>query len=190
VSTYGVPIGFSYRKLALLLVCVVLVAMSLAWTFLSMRAVMYVGGSCADGGPYVSAQPCPSGGGFIGLAIPLLVVSGLVGSVVAAALPAPNLLVPMWAVLFGSLGWNFLQFGFGGQPGGGTQNPGWIVCGVVFELMAAPAVVALVVGLTGRSTMVDPAGTPPIGSRGWWAIYLVLGLAGTALGAATFYALF
>ena len=36
-------------------------AITLTWTFFSMRAVMNVGGSCADGGPYVSAQPCPDG---------------------------------------------------------------------------------------------------------------------------------
>jgi hypothetical protein len=28
--------------------------------FLGMRAVMDIGGACADGGPYVSANPCPA----------------------------------------------------------------------------------------------------------------------------------
>ena len=37
-----------------LLLCITLV-------FLGMRTVMDVGGACADGGPYVSAQPCPDG---------------------------------------------------------------------------------------------------------------------------------
>ena len=43
----------------------------------------------------------------------------------------------MWAALFGALGFNFLQLGFDPpesmSSGGAT---GWIVCGVVFWLMA------------------------------------------------------
>ena len=96
---------------------------------------MDVGGSCADGGPYVSAQPCPGGAGFIGIAIPVMVLATFAGSFAAISLKAPNLLVPMWTLLFGSLGWNFLEYGFTGPDG---NVPGWIVCGIVFELMALP----------------------------------------------------
>lgn len=35
-----------------------------------MRSVMDVAGSCADGGPHVSVQPCPGGAGFVGFAVP------------------------------------------------------------------------------------------------------------------------
>ena len=45
---------------------VMVLGLTVAWAFLSMRVVMDVGGSCADGGPYVSAQSCPGGAGFIG----------------------------------------------------------------------------------------------------------------------------
>jgi hypothetical protein len=185
VSTYGVPIGFSYRKLALLAVCLVLIGLSLVWAFLSMRAVMDVGGACADGGPYVSAQPCPDGAGLIGLAVPVLVLATIGGSIVAASLPAPLLFVPMWAFLFGALGWNFLESGLGGQAG---PTAGWIVCGVVFELMAAPAVVVLALGLAGRPTIAD-AGSPPIGSAHWWWFYPLLGVLGVVFGLESFYAL-
>ena len=41
--------------------CVLVVAVSLTWTYLSMRAVMNVGGSCADGGPYIPRVSCPDG---------------------------------------------------------------------------------------------------------------------------------
>jgi hypothetical protein len=181
----GIPVGFSTRKLALLSVCVVLVGLALAWAFLSMRAVMAVGGSCADGGPYVSAQPCPDGAGLIALAIPVLVLATIGGSIAAAALPAPLLFVPMWAFLFGALGWNFLDSGLGGQAGSAS---GWIVCGVVFELMAAPAFVAMALGFAGRSTFAD-GGSPPIGTGRWWWFYPLLGALGVVLGVESFYAL-
>lgn len=185
MGTYGIPVGFSGRKLTLLSVCLVLLGLSLVWAFLSMRAVMAVGGACADGGPYVSAQPCPDGAGLIALAIPVLVAATIGGSIVAAALPAPLLFVPMWAFLFGALGWNFLESGFGGQAGPAS---GWIVCGVVFELMAAPAVVVLALGFAGRATITD-AGSPPIGSGRWWWFYPLLAALGVVLGVESFYAL-
>ena len=37
------------------------IALCITLVFLGMRAVMDVGGACADGGPYVSAQGCPDG---------------------------------------------------------------------------------------------------------------------------------
>src|SRR5438552_4163232 len=33
--------------------------------FFGMRAVMDIGGACASGGPYVSANPCPEGVGLL-----------------------------------------------------------------------------------------------------------------------------
>src|SRR6195952_319708 len=67
-------------RVVLLVASVVLLGISLAWAFFSMRVVMDVGGSCADGGPYVSAQPCPSGAGIIGLAIPLMLLAAFAGA--------------------------------------------------------------------------------------------------------------
>jgi hypothetical protein len=180
LSTSSVPI----RPLAVLVGCVVLMAITLTWAFLSMRSVMDVGGSCADGGPYVSAQPCPGGAGFIGIAIPVMILATFGGTIAAVRLAAPNLLVPMWTILFGSLGWNFLEYGLR-WPGG--ADPGWIICGVVFELMALPG---LLLVLFTRGTM----WTSSTGGRArtststtWWAIYLSLGTLGLALGAWSFY---
>jgi len=65
------PIG----RIAIVCVSVSLIAMSLVWAFFSMRAVMDVGGACADGGPYVSAQPCPDGTWLIAIAIPLMLIA-------------------------------------------------------------------------------------------------------------------
>ena len=123
-----------YRPLAILLSCVLVLAVALTWAYLAMRAVMDVGGTCAEGGPYEIAQPCPDGAWMISVAIPVLIAAAMLGSYVAFRLTAPNLLVPMWTVLFGTLGWNFLEYGFS------DDGPvwGWIVCGAMFELMALP----------------------------------------------------
>ena len=104
----------------------------------------------------------------------------------ALTLGAPTLLLPMWAVLFGSLGWNFLEYGLG------DDGPvwGWIVCGVVFELMALPAVLVIVAGdrlvkvprLPGQATQAP-------GQSVWYAAYVVLGAVGVVVGWWTFDAL-
>ena len=169
----------AYAPLAVLLTSVLLVGLALTWTYLGMRAVMDVGGSCASGGPYEIATPCPDGAVLISIAIPVLVASALLGSGLALRLQAPTLLLPMWAVLFGALGWNFLDYGFRA-----TDGPvwGWVVCGVVFELMALPAVAVLV----GLRSFRMPAATDVTSPAAWWAAYVVLGGAGLALGAWTF----
>src|SRR5215213_3880915 len=90
--------------LGLLVVSVLVLAVSLVWTFLGMRSVMDVGGSCAEGGPYEIATPCPHGAVLLSVAIPVLIISAMLGSAMALLVRAPNLLLPMWAALFGSLG--------------------------------------------------------------------------------------
>jgi hypothetical protein len=125
----------SPRAAAFTVVSVLVIAVCLTWTYLSMRAVMGVGGSCADGGPYVSQQSCPDGSWLIAPSIPVMVLLAIFGTAAASAVGAPNLLVPMWGALFGSLGWNFLEFTFKGP----TTDWGWLVCGVMFWAMALPA---------------------------------------------------
>ena len=80
--------------------------------YLGMRGVMEVGGACADGGPYVSRQPCPDG-------VPLATMGGIwfgiicFGIYVFAAIRyrVPSFIALAWSALFLSLGWNFLEFG-------------------------------------------------------------------------------
>jgi hypothetical protein len=169
---------------AALLASLFVLGVMLVWVVLSMRAVMAVGGSCADGGPYVSAQPCPEGSWVIGVAIPLMLLAAFLGSFAAGRLSAPNLLVPMWLALFGSLGWNFLEFGFGDDTGMGV---GWIVCGVVFELMALPALVVMVIG--GRTGITARSGTPGSILGAWAVVYPLVGAAGALVGLVTFRAM-
>ena len=163
---------------------VLVLAITLTWTFFSMRAVMNVGGSCADGGPYVSAQPCPDGSYLIAIAIPVMIITAMAGSAAAISVNAPNLLIPMWGVLFASLGWNFLEFAF---KGGGVEV-GWLVCGVVFWLMAAPAVLAILVAV--KNAVVPPSRPgPAAGSRWWVPAYVALGSVGFLAGAWSYNAL-
>ena len=114
------------------------VTCGLTWVYLAMRSVMEVGGACADGGPYVSAQPCPKGvavtmlggifGGLICLGLFVWFVSKLGRGYAGIALLA-------WPALFLSLGWNFFEFGLD-PPGEDDELVwGWLVCGVVFFLM-------------------------------------------------------
>lgn len=117
-----------------------------------MRAVMNVGGACADGGPYVSAQPCPEG-------VALLMVVGIfglfgfgalgfwAGAVVGGAWVGLPLLA--WPGLFLSLGWNFLEFGIS-PPASFGDGPelGWLIPGVIFVLMGG---VPLVLGVMARN---------------------------------------
>ena len=55
----GLPAGMPARPAAYLVVGVAGLALCLTLVFLGMRAVMDIGGACADGGPYVSRQSCP-----------------------------------------------------------------------------------------------------------------------------------
>jgi hypothetical protein len=139
-----------WRTIAWFLVGVAGLAMSITLLWLGMRSVMDVGGACADGGPYVSAQSCPDGaplatvGGMFGL----FLFGGLItwkGSSIGGGWGSIALLG--WPALFLSLGWNFFEYGFN-PPAPPGQSPGWewgwIVCGVVFGLMGG---IPLLLGL-------------------------------------------
>ena len=118
-------------------------AAGITMMFLAMRAVMGVGGSCADGGPYVIATPCPEGapaGMLIGLFA--MLVSWAVASVLGSRVGGVWSTAPIlgWAGLFVALGWNFLEAGFGGD---GVDFTG-VLLGVMFWAMGlVPLVVAL-----------------------------------------------
>ncbi|QIG43945.1 hypothetical protein G5V58_15245 [Nocardioides anomalus] len=166
-------------------VSVLVVAVCITWAFLSMRAVLAVGGSCADGGPYVSAQPCPDGAVLISIAIPVMLLTAMAGSALATSVDAPNLLIPLWAGLFGALGWNFMEYGVLGPD----VVWGWLVCGAVFWLMAAPAVYAVLVAVH-RAVVPAPRPSPQYDGARWWVpAYAVLSSAGALLGAWTWTAL-
>lgn len=184
-----------YVSIVVTYVCVLLIGMGLAWSFLSMRAVAGVGGSCASGGAYEIATPCPDGSWLIAIAIPMMLIAMFAGSGFGMSIGAPATLLPLWALLFTSLGWNFLEFGFTDGV-----EVGFIVSGVLFWAMAAPAWWAMAVAF--RSTIRkkrDPekaatttadtrlwAAESLEGSVWWWVIYAVLGAGGAFLGVAIY----
>jgi hypothetical protein len=127
-----------WRPILLTLLAAAGLAASITLVFLAMRAVMDIGGACADGGPYVSAQPCPDG-------VPLLLIAGMFGIFLFGgmglwlggrlggwygALPLLG-----WPALFLSLGWNFIDYGIISPPPGEGIVWGWLIPGVVFLLM-------------------------------------------------------
>ena len=133
----------------------------LTLVYLGMRAVMDVGGACADGGPYVSAQSCPDGApaslmlGMLGLFLfggIALAYGGRLGGIWAAT---PVL---AWSGLFGSLGWNFLDYGvLNPPPEADGIIWGWLIPGVLFELMAIVPLVAVLASLrSGRRSSGGP----------------------------------
>ena len=132
--------------------------------FLAMRAVMDVGGACADGGPYVSAQPCPDG------ATPALLLGvfggfgfGALGAVYGARVGGYGW-VPLlgWVALFATLGWNFLDYGLFNPPEGEGIVWGWLIPGILFELMAWVPVWFGIVAMRERSPVRRGAGAASV----------------------------
>jgi hypothetical protein len=131
------------RDIVLLLVAAAGLAGSITLIFLGMRAVMEIGGACADGGPFVPVQPCPAG-------VPLLMtlsIFGLIGFAglglyAGAAVGGPWVALPLvaWPALFLSLGWNFLEYGFW-PPGGMGWEWGWVIPGILFVIMGGAPLV-------------------------------------------------
>ena len=115
--------------------------------FLSMRAVMDIGGACASGGPYVSANPCPDGVGLLmSFAFPagfgFAWLAGWAGSRIGRGYVAVPLLA--WPALFLSLGWNFIDYGLVSPPEGETLVWGWVIPGLLFIAMGGiPLLVAI-----------------------------------------------
>jgi hypothetical protein len=135
------------RVLAGYLAGITLGTTSITLLFLGMRAVMDVGGACADGGPYVSAQPCPDG-------VPLALIGGMFGLFGSAGLivwfgsrigvGAASIVALGWPLLFLSLGYNFLDYAFHPPDTASTPVWGWLIPGVLFWLMGgAPLAVGI-----------------------------------------------
>ncbi len=113
-------------------------ALCITLVFLGMRAVMDIGGACADGGPYVSAQSCPDGSTpALLLGIFGLFLFGGIGAIYGSRLGGIWAAAPLfaWSGLFLALGWNFLDYGLFNPPGDETVIWGWLLCGVIFVAM-------------------------------------------------------
>ncbi len=137
---YGEQRGWNALDVALYLLGIVGLAAALTIVWLSMRAVLDIGGYCAEGGPYEIAHHCPDG---VALLLPLSIFGGL-GSAGLMAWkgaqlggPYGGLVLLAWPALFISLGWNFLQFAFFPPPPSTGIELGWLIPGVLFVIMGA-----------------------------------------------------
>jgi hypothetical protein len=135
------------------------VAAALTWLFLGMRAVMLVGGSCASGGPYEVATPCPKG-------VPLAMLGGIFGGLTFLAVYTrkglrfgPRLTLLAWPALFLSLGWNFLEFGLNPPGEESGVSAAWLFCAVLFGLMGGVPLLFLLTGSGLRTTFATTATT-------------------------------
>lgn len=131
-------------KLAAVFVGAALFAAALTGMYLGMRDLMVnSGGFCASGGPYTINQGQECEGGQVALlfggVFAMLIGGGLLmaaSSWYSEHMHGVGLL--LWAALFGVLGWNFIDLGFD-PPENMSGAAGWIISGVVFWLMALPA---------------------------------------------------
>ena len=125
------------RDVLLVLVAAFGLAACITLIWLGMRAVMDIGGACAEGGPFVPVQPCPEGApAALTLGMLGLFGFGALGIWAGAQIGGGWAALPLlaWPALFGSLGWNFLEYGFTFEEGAIVW--GWVIPGVVFVLMA------------------------------------------------------
>lgn len=115
-----------------------------------MRDVMRLdGGSCGTGGPYVVAHQC-SGGDvrllMIGIFGGLLSAALYAGGTSALGRPVSAAGLVAWCAMFGALGWNFISqylHPIAGQSG----SVGFLIPGVLFELMAIGGLIPLFGGI-------------------------------------------
>jgi hypothetical protein len=115
-----------------------------------MRDVMRLdGGSCGTGGPYVIAHQCSDGDVrllMIGIFGGLLSAAFYAGGTSALGRPASAAGLVAWCAMFGTLGWNFLSqylHPVAGQSG----SVGFLIPGVLFELMAIGGLIPLFGGV-------------------------------------------
>jgi hypothetical protein len=138
----------------LLLVGVAGMAFCITLVFLAMRAVLDIGGACADGGPFVPRVSCPDG-------VPLALVGGIFGLFLFGGITGwygsrlgpryGGIVFLAWPALFISLGWNFLEYGFNPPGDEGGWAWGWLVPGALFVLMGAGPLLAALPGRSGRA---------------------------------------
>ena len=160
--------------------CVLLVSVMLAWTFLAVRGVVAVGGSCASGGAFEIATPCPDGAWLLAPAVPVMILAALSGSGAGSEIGAPDLVTPWWALLFGSLAWTFFEWAVRADG----VEPTALVGGVMFAAFAFPALLPAR-RLVRRSSRRPP--TPGRPAAWWWAAcYLGLFSVGASVGIATY----
>jgi hypothetical protein len=134
------------KKVLRLILGLALFSFALTILYLSMRAIMAIGGSCAEGGPYVIQNHCPGGTGYLTPLSIFVMMGGAVLYFSGLVKNSPNWGVLFWSALFLSLGWNFLDFSIH-PPSGSGIDIGWIICAIMFGLMGIAPLPFLAEGL-------------------------------------------
>jgi hypothetical protein len=113
---------------------------------------MDVGGFCAEGGAYAIEVHCPQGVAWM---MPLSIFGMMIGGAIYAfnvVKGSTNFTYLFWTALFGALGWNFLDYAiFKGEQ----VDIGWLICGVMFWLMAFGPLFLLMDKRVARELMAD-----------------------------------
>lgn len=123
------------RKYLLLFLGLAGFCFSLTILYLCMRAVLNIGGYCAEGGPYEIQVHCPKATAYLA---PLSIFGMFIFGFTYFINNFPNVFnftIFFWTALFGSLGWNFLDFSlqsFKRQE----NNYSWLICAIIFFAMA------------------------------------------------------
>jgi hypothetical protein len=135
---------------------------AVAWALYHLMRI----GTCASGGPYVSARPCPSGTEGKILALAGGIVGALIGTGVYAtrgrgAGGTVGLGVVMWSLLFLSMAGAALVAAYGPayNDAPGTRTAA-IILGIVFIPMGLIPLLALGGWRRGRSKLAATVGTP------------------------------
>ena len=170
----------SVRTRSLLTVLSVLVlAVSITWFLIGVRAQMEVGYSCASGGPYVVVNPCPHHTtSLVLVGMFLSLVPALAGSMASLSVGAPNLLVPHWTFMLGGL--SVLLFISSVQDG---WVFGAIIAGMLGVLFGLPGLYLM--SPWQRLYRRKPVPDAPLTRNQWWLVYLVVAAVGYGIGSWT-----
>ena len=118
-----------------------IVGASLVATAWAMYMLMRTG-SCASGGPYVSARPCPAGTGWQILALMGSIFGGLVGSFVARSASLGILWFGLFFTITGAVA-ILVDVGPASPPG---ADGGGIVMGIMFIAVLGVGPILLAMG--------------------------------------------
>ena len=152
-----------------------------------MRGVMRLGGFVASGGPYEIAHQAPDWVWMMPVSVMLMLFPIFTSIFSGSRISGPNIMALSWSAIFISLGWNFVEFGFGIGIGGELAI-GWVICAVMFILMGILPLIfilrSFVRSLEARSVsgsdagVESPAGTDQMS----WSASLLLQVALCAAG--------
>jgi hypothetical protein len=112
-------------------------------------------GTCASGGPYVSARECPAGTGGYALMLPGGIIGGLIGLAIFAArgkppsgaerrIGAATIGLVGWCALFIGTGAVCLYASLGSDPGPGAKGAGIFVGALFIPMGLIPAIIGVI----------------------------------------------